>query len=391
MILTYKYRLYQSKKNRELNRTISLAGKAWNHCIALHKRYYKLTGKHLNQYALMKHLTKLKKLPKYSWLKLIPSQALQDIVQRIEQGYQLFFKSVRGEIGIKVGPPSFKKSRKYKSYTLKQAGYKFLDGNRIKIGGKVYKFAQDRELLAKPKTVSIKRDAVGNLYLCVSQEGEEPLFNPTSGKMAGFDFGLKTFLTVHDGFETYPIESPLFFKQGMNAVRKANRQLSRRQKQSNGRKKARHELAKVHEQIANKRRDWFFKLANELTDRYDVLFFETLNLKGMQRMWGRKVSDLAFGSFLKILEHVARKKGKMVWYIDRWYPSSKTCSHCDAVNSELKLKDRWWRCPACNEVVDRDENAAVNIFREGASSLGRASVRPQSMRLPVLTPETHGL
>jgi putative transposase len=376
MILTYKYRLYQSKQDRHLHDTITLAGRAWNHCIALHKRYYKLTGKHLNQYALMKHLTRLKRLPTYDWLAFIPSQALQDIVQRIEKGYQLFFKSVRGEIGIRVRPPSFKKSRKYKSFTLKQAGYKFLEGSRIKIGRGVYKYVKDRDMVGQPKTVSVKRDAVGNLYLGVSQEVGEPDFKPTSGKMAGFDFGLKTFLTVHDGFETYRIESPLFFKQAQAEVRRANKQLSRRQKNSNGRQKARIALAKVHKRIADKRQDWFFKLAHELTERYDVLFFETLNLRAMQRLWGRKLSDLAFGTFLKILEHVARKKGKLVGYIDRWYPSSKTCSHCGAVHSDLNLSHRWWRCPTCNQVVDRDGNAAVNIFREGASSLGRAGVRP---------------
>lgn len=150
-------------------------------------------------------------------------------------------------------------------------------------------------------------------------------------------------------------------------------------------------MARLHKRIPDKRQDWFFKLVHELTDRYDVLIFETLNLRVMQCMWGRKVGDLAFGACLKILEQVARKKGKLVWYIDRWYPSSKTCSHCGTVHSNLKLSDRWWRCPTCNQIVDRDGNATVNIFREGASSLGRASVSPPQMRLPALTPEPHAL
>lgn len=127
MIVTNKYRLYQSRRNDDLHDTTTLAGRAYNHAIALHKRYYKLTGKHLNPYALMKHLTRLKKRPHYAWLNDIPSQALQDVVQRIEKGYELFFKSVRGQIKTKVRPPSFKQSRHYKSFTLKQAGYKFLE------------------------------------------------------------------------------------------------------------------------------------------------------------------------------------------------------------------------------------------------------------------------
>lgn len=394
MIVTFKYRMYRARHNNDLHDTTTLSGRAYNHCIALHKRYYKLTGKHLNQYALMKHLTRLKGRSHYAWLNDIPSQALQDIVQRIEKGYQLFFKSVRGEIKLKVRPPSFKKSRRYKSFTLKQAGYKFLNDQksgtgRIQIGCKVYKFVKDRELVGLVKTVTLKRDKLGNFYLCVAQEVEMPTFKPTTGQMAGFDFGLKTFLTVHDGRETYRIASPQFFKESQAEVRQANRHLSRKQKGSHHRHQANRRLAQVHRQIADRRQDWFFKLAHELTDRYDMLIFETLNLRGMKRLWGRKVSDLAFGTFLKILEHVARKKGKLVWYIDRWYPSSKTCGHCGHHHQELKLSERWWRCPTCFKIVDRDDNAAVNIYREGASSLGRASVIPYPVRLPVLTPETH--
>lgn len=391
MIVTYKYRLYQSKRDRQLRDTITLAGRAYNHCIALHKRYYQLTGKHLNQYALMKHLTKLKKLDKYTWLNDIPSQALQDIVQRIEKGYTLFFKSIRNKRGLKVRPPTFKKSCKYTSFTLKQAGYQFLEANRIRIGGKVYKYVKERELVGKVKTVSVKRDRIGNLYLCVSQAVAEPPFKSTTGKMAGFDFGLKTFLTVHDGFDTYKIESPLFFRQSLAEVRRAGRDLSRKKALSNNRRKANRELAITHARISNRRQDGFFKLAHDLTDRYDILFLETLNLRGMKRMWGRKVSDLAFGMFLNILEHVARKKGKLVYYIDRFYPSSKTCRHCGCVHKDLKLSERWWRCPDCNKVVDRDENAAVNIYREGASSLGEVDVRPTPVGLSMMIPETHAL
>ena len=133
-------------------------------------------------------------------------------------------------------------------------------------------------------------------------------------------------------------------------------------------------------------------LAHDLTNRYDILFFETLNLRGMQRLWGRKLSDLAFGEFLKILEHIANKKGKQVVYIDRFFPSSKKCCHCRYLNRDLQLSDRYWRCPNCHRLVDRDDNAAVNIYREGASSLRRAGIRPPLVRQPVLTPlETHHL
>ena len=110
---------------------------------------------------------------------------------------------------------------------------------------------------------------------------------------------------------------------------------------------------------------WFWKLAHKLTDKYDQLYFEDLNLDGMKRLWGRKVSDLAFGEFLQILEWVAKKKGKHVGYVSRWFPSSKTCGSCGHVHKKLRIEDRLWRCPSCGCENDRDRNAASNIQKEG--------------------------
>ncbi len=118
-----------------------------------------------------------------------------------------------------------------------------------------------------------------------------------------------------------------------------------------------------------------WKLAHDLTNKFDVLCFETLNLKGMQRLWGRKISDLAFGEFLQILEWVATIKGKQVVFIDRWYPSTKTCSHCGYVLENLDLSVRQWRCRSCQSLNGRDENAAKNICTVGASTVGLDDVR----------------
>jgi putative transposase len=187
-----------------------------------------------------------------------------------------------------------------------------------------------------------------------------------------FDFGLKTFLTVSDGSK---IESPQFLKQSLNAIKKASRQHSKKRKGSANRERARLNLVRKHEDVANRRSDWFWKLALKLTDKFDVLCFETLNLKGMQRIWGRKISDMAFGEFLQILQWVAKKKRKQVVFIDRWYPSSNTCSHCGNVLKELDLSVREWRCPSCQSVNGRDENAAINIQAVGASTVGLGDVR----------------
>ena len=172
------------------------------------------------------------------------------------------------------------------------------------------------------------------------------------------------------------IESPLFFNQFRSLLRKANKNLSSKQKGSSNWHKAKDRLARVHEFISHKRKDWFWKLAHELTNQYDILIFEDLNLKGMKRLWGRKVSDLSFATFLEILVCVANNKGKKVHLVDRFFASSKTCSICGYINKELSLKERKWDCPSCNtKDIPRDLNAAQNIQREGASSLGLDTVR----------------
>ena len=161
----------------------------------------------------------------------------------------------------------------------------------------------------------------------------------------------------------------------------ASRQHSRKKKGSNNREKARKNLVRIHEKVVNRRTDWFWKLAHELTDKFDDLYFETLNLKGMQRLWGRKISDLAFSEFLKILAYVAEKKNKVVSYIDQWYPSSKTCSVCDYVIDKLPLNIRYWQCPGCSTKHGRDENASKNILRVGTSTLRVGDVSQPSVAI----------
>ena len=372
---TYKFKLYRTKQNRYIHWQINTSGSIYNHCVALHKRYYKMFGKHLNVYKLMKHIAKLRKRIKY-WQQ-VGSQAVQDICQRIDKAYKLFFQQFKRG----TRPPSFKKTRKYKSFTLKQAGYKFLSGNKIRIGKRVYKFSKSRDIQGKVKTLTVKRNNLGELFILVVTDYVDESFAPVTGKIAGWDFGLKTFLTGSDGTS---IESPLLFNQSRSRLKTASRNLSSKKKGSNNWYKAKDNLNRVYEDVSNQRKDWFWKLAHKLTDEYDVLIFEDLNLDGMKRLWGRKVSDLSFASFLEILQTVATNKGKLVHFVDRFYPSSKTCSHCGHINKELSLKDRAWDCPSCKtKGIQRDWNASVNLLREGASSLGLDGVRQSQTAIVV--------
>lgn len=187
-----------------------------------------------------------------------------------------------------------------------------------------------------------------------------------TGKIAGCDFGLKTFLTTSDNEK---IESPLYFLNNLDKLREKSRNLSKKKKGSNNRERARRSLARLQRKIENQRNDFHFKLSNKLTKQYDVLFFEDLNLDSMKKLWGRKVSDLAFDSFLRKLEWKMLESDKEVKYIDRWFPSSKLCSKegCGILNKNLRLEDRTWAC-ACGTVHDRDLNASINILKAGTSA-----------------------
>ena len=319
---------------------------------------------------MQRHITKLKKLDKYKHWRILGSQAIQEITERIDKGYKKFFRRENKR------PPSFKKVKKYKSFKLKgKVGYK-INGNVITINKKNYKFWLSREIDGDIKTLSVKRDTLGGVYLFITLDD---YFNPKhtiSGKSVGMDFGLKTFLTMYDGSVIDKKDSPLHLLKKIDDIRKLSKAVSEKKKGSNNRKRAVLNLARLHRKIANQRLDFFFKFANELS-AFDNIFIEDLNLKAMQMLWGRKVGDVSFAKFVKILE----AKTKVI-KIDRFYPSSKTCSECGYIYNDLSLKERYWYCPKCGAWHDRDENAAKNIyvegfriFREGTSSLGVGRVR----------------
>jgi len=182
-------------------------------------------------------------------------------------------------------------------------------------------------------------------------------------KRVGFDFGLKNFLTSSDG---KIISSPLFFAKNSKLIAKACKNLSRKKKFSNNRRKAKISLARVYKKTFNQRKDFHFKLARKLCLEYEKIFIEDLNLKAMQKLWGKKIYDLGFGEFVRILKYQAEKFDVEVIEVDRFFASSQICNQCGEKNSEVKnLKIREWICPKCGVKHDRDINAAKNILKFG--------------------------
>lgn len=157
--------------------------------------------------------------------------------------------------------------------------------------------------------------------------------------------------------------------KNIKKTKKLNKKLSRKVKGSHGFKQAKLALARHHRDMSNKRLDFHYKLANSLAKTYDYIFIEDLDLKGMSKKYGRKVHDLSFAEFVKILENKSVEFGSQVHKVDRYFPSSQLCSNCGYRYKDLTLSERNWACPSCSQEHDRDVNASYNILREGASSL----------------------
>lgn len=374
---SFRFKLFNNKrKSRRLDSELRIFCEIYNHSLRLIRGYYKLYGKHPLKNKLQKHLAKIAHSEKFHWEAIGYSQGIQEVTDRIYKSYDAFFKWAKTRKGDKKSPPKFKPFRKYKSFTLKQAGWELdEEKGRVRIGPNWYRYNKSRNIVGIPKTINIKRDAVGDWFISISCELDENFIPekiiPMTGKSAGFDFGLKSFLTASDESKHSSNE---FLKQHLNELAKANRSLSRKEKGSKNRKKSKENLARVHRKISNKRLDSHYQLANKILNEYDNLFFEDLTLAGMKKLWGRKVSDYGFATFLRIVERKANEHGKTFHKIDRFYPSSKLCSNanCGTIkkSSELTLAHRTYKCECCGLEIDRDLNAAINILNAGASALG---------------------
>lgn len=351
-MLNLKYKAYNTKKLRRLDDLRAISSQIWNHSLALQKRYYSLYGSYIHKYRLQKHIAKLRN--KNNRWKLLGSQATQQIIDRLDLSYKAFFKKTAKR------PPKFKSWRHYSSFTYKQAGYT-LNGNVLTINGiGRFKFHKSRDY-KNIKTITVKKDSVGSYYFILTCDMKPEPYERLRNGSIGMDFGLTTYLTLSDGKQ---IENPEFFKQGLKSIKEKSRELSRKKIGSSNRRRALKNLSRVHKSVDNKRTDFQWKLAHELCKHNELIAIEDLNLDAMKKLWGRKVSDLAYGEFVNKLEQVAQKYETTVVKVDRFFPSSKLCS-CGYIHKGLTLADRIWACPSCNAVNERDLNASRNILTEG--------------------------
>ena len=382
---TEKYQIREHPQTQRAGNMLDDLGDVHNHFLALEKRYYRIYGKYAGRYRLQPHLTKLLQRTHKHWA-WIPRDTLDEVIIRIHIGYERFFGWLRnGRRGRRVGPPKFKKRGKYRSAKF-QTGYKVFEEHKDGKPSKVCKgtvrlsfkewcpikekfvfkrrnilYHHHRDWKGNVRYIQIGRDAVGTLWLYVVTDdtSTEPMH--ATGESVGADFGMKdAFLTLSTGEK---IQSPQYFKQALKHLRSLNKSLSRKRKGSGNFWRAVRELARLYRKVARQRLDWHWKLATDLCRRFDYIATETLNLDGMKRLWGRKVSDLAFYQFVELLKYKCLKHKRDFRQVGQWTATSKPCSDCGYKNENLSLDDRHWTCPECGSHHDRDVNAAINILR----------------------------
>ena len=376
---TENYKLFRAPRNRHLRRKTWIAHTIWNYFLGWQRTRYALGLPYLSYKEMSGEFTILRKShpEMFSHWRELDSWAARQVLKRLDEGYQRFFTKIAKR------PPKFRSFRKPYSFTMCPSGYKFADpvagekgfgiySDRVTIMGRTYRFNLSRPIFGTIKTVTIKEDANLAIFICLLLRIiKQSHLKPMTGNAAGFDMGVKTMLTCSNGKQ---YESPHFYTESIDNVRTANRNLSTKQRGSHNRERARQHNARMHRKVKRQREDEHWKLALELVRRFDVLFFETLNLDGMKRLWGRKVSDIGFYAFLQKVKWQAKKRGKHVECIDQWQLTTSVCHICDTRVS-LELSDRRWTCQHCDTHHDRDINAAINILKVGASTFGVENIR----------------
>lgn len=347
----------------------------FNDAVAARKRAHRDGQTYPTMGALSKELiTEAKKTLERGFLSEVSVVVLQQALADCDRAWRNFFNSLKGKRqGPKLGPPRFKKRSSRQSIRFtRNARFQVLDNKRLrlpKIGDLDVRWSRD--LPADPSSVSVIKDATGR-YFCsfVVEAGNELLPELPDDCDTGVDLGLSSFAVLRGRV----ISSPKFFRQAERKLRKANQNLSRKQKGSNNRRKARLRFAKLHARVADKRRDFIEQETTRIVRENQAVYVEDLNVKGMAAKRGRRgksVHDQAMGAFLRILEAKCARYGRDFVRVDRWFPSTQLCSRCGRITGPKGLeglKVRTWVC-CCGAVHDRDTNAEHNIRSEGRRML----------------------
>lgn len=371
MLRAVKIRLYpNSTQATQINKLLGCYRVVYNQCLARKIKSYEENKVNENRTTLGHFVHhELLKDENFIWLNEQNTKVLKQAVIDMLTAYKNFFERHTGYPKFKTKKDNkqscrfelgaISKRNVYTDYKLSLANIKNV---KFRCNKKYADYLQKHKDNIRQATLS--KLPCGEYWLSILVDGDLNRVPKQTKECVGIDLGIKDFVVTSDG-EVF--ENLHFKKNESQRIIRLQKQLSRKQKGSNNRNKARIKLAKAYKKITDKKQYYLHQITNYLIDENQVICMEDLNVKGMLRnhKLAESIQELNFGEFRRMLEYKAKWYSRYLVFIDRFYPSSKTCNECGYVNKTLKLSDRVWTCPDCGKIIERDYNAALNILDEG--------------------------
>lgn len=383
MYRAFRYRFYPSPSQEVLLRkTLGCSRFVYNHFLALRIQEWTANQKSVSFYETSSLLTQLKKEEETQWLNEVSSVALQQSLQNLQEAYNNFFRGLKKK--QKVGFPRFKKKSNKNSITLTKAGFTYKNGEIfIAKSKKKLNIRWSRKLPSEDiSSIMISLTPSGKWFISILVEDNVDYTLPLCDKVLGIDLGIETFATLSSGEKVKMPDLKPHYKK----LKKLQKKHSKKKNGSKNKNKARLKVARQYEKITNIREDFHHKLSTRLIHENQVVVMEDLNVSGMvkNRKLARAISQQGWSQFVTFLKYKATMYGRELVQVDRFYPSSKTCSSCGTIQSSLPLNIREWTCDACGTTHDRDINAAKNLMALGTSVTAfGGDVRPTCRQTPV--------
>ncbi|MGF9738287.1 transposase [Priestia megaterium] len=363
----YKFRLYPTDEQALLIRkTFGSVRFVYNKMLAERKETYQNFKEDKEALKKVKHPTPAKYKKEFEWLKEVDSLALANAQLNLDKAYKAFFNG-------NARFPKFKSKRHKQSYTTNavNGNIQLLDGH-IKLPKlKMVKIKQHRVIPSeyKIKSCTVSMTASGKYYISVLTEYEKEIERKEIEKVVGLDFAMDGLFVDSEGKKA---NYPKFYRQSLDKLAKEQRKLSRKKKGSSNWHKQRIRVAEIQEKVANQRKNFLHHKSKELVSAFDAVIIEDLDMKGMSQAlkFGKSVADNGWGMFTSFLQYKLKEQGKQLVKINKWFPSTKTCSSCGSIQP-MPMNIRTYAC-SCGLNLDRDYNSALNIKKEGIRLLATA-------------------
>lgn len=363
----YKFRIYPTDEQALIMRkTFGCVRFVYNKMLAERIETYESLKDDKEALKKVKHPTPAKYKKEFEWLKEVDSLALANAQLNLDKAYKAFFKG-------NAKFPKFKSKRHKQSYTTNvvNGNIQLLDGH-IKLPKlKMVKIKQHRKIPSeyKIKSCTLSMTASGKYYISILTEYEKKIDCKEIEKIVGLDFAMDGLFVDSEGEKA---NYPKFYRQMLEKLTKEQRKLSRKKKGSSNWDKQRIRVAKIQEKVANQRKNFLHHKSKELVTTYDVVIIEDLDMKGMSQAlrFGKSVADNGWGMFTSFLQYKLKEQGKQLVKIDKWFPSTQSCSNCGNIQP-MPMNIRTYAC-SCGLNLDRDYNSALNIKKEGIRLLASA-------------------